>query len=115
MNIRPFRNINRRVTKEIKVGNVKIGNNNPVSVQSMTNTLTSNSKSTINQINKISEMGADLVRVSVPDKDSSRALKEIVKHSAIPIIADIHYHFERALEAADNLSLIHISEPTRPY
>ena len=102
MNIRPFRNINRRVTKEIKVGNVKIGNNNPVSVQSMTNTLTSNSKSTINQINKISEMGADLVRVSVPDKDSSRALKEIVKHSAIPIIADIHYHFERALEAADN-------------
>ena len=102
MNIRPFRNIKRRPTKEIRVGNVLIGNNNPISVQSMTNTLTINSKQTIEQINNLAEEGADLVRVSVPDTESSLALKEISKHSTVPIIADIHYHYKRALEAADN-------------
>ena len=102
MSIRPFRDINRKKTKEINVGKLLIGNNNPISVQSMTNTLTTDTKSTINQINSLSEEGADLVRVSVPDKDSSYALKEITKHSTVPIVADIHYHYKRALEAADN-------------
>ncbi|RPF74579.1 MAG: flavodoxin-dependent (E)-4-hydroxy-3-methylbut-2-enyl-diphosphate synthase [Rickettsiales bacterium TMED289] len=102
MSIRPFRDINRKKTKEIKVGDVLIGNNNPITVQSMTNTLTSDAKSTIKQIDQIVSEGADLVRVSVPDKESSEALKEITKHSPVPIIADIHYHFKRALESADN-------------
>ena len=102
MNIRPFRDINRKKTREITVGNVKIGNNNPISVQSMTNTLTTDINSTIKQIESIASEGADLVRVSIPDADSAAALKEISKHSSIPIIADIHYHYKRALEAAEN-------------
>ena len=102
MNIRPFRDIKRKKTKEIKVGDVYIGNNNPISVQSMTNTLTTDIKSTLRQIDLITNEGGDLVRVSVPDENSSHALKEICKHSQVPIIADIHYHYKRALEAADN-------------
>ncbi len=102
MNIRPFRDIKRKKTREIKVGDVHIGNNNPISVQSMTNTLTTDIKSTLNQINLIAKEGGDLVRVSVPDESSSQALKDICKHSQVPIIADIHYHYRRALEAADN-------------
>ena len=102
MSIRPFRDIKRNITKEINVGNVKIGGNNPISVQSMTNTLTKDIKKTVNQINQIAEVGADLVRVSCPDEDSTKALKEIVKHVSIPIIADIHFHYKRAIEAADN-------------
>ncbi len=102
MSLRPFRDINRRKTKVINVGNVKIGGDNPISVQSMTNTLTTNVKETINQINDIAKEGADLVRVSCPDKESTSSLKEIVKHSAVPIIADIHFHYKRALESADN-------------
>ena len=95
MSIRPFRDINRKKTKEIRLGNVLIGNNHPITVQSMTNTLTSDAKATLNQINDIANEGADLVRVSVPDEESSKALKEITKHSAIPIIADIHFHYKR--------------------
>tara|TARA_B100000700_G_C15024147_1_gene847272 strand:- start:401 stop:1504 length:1104 start_codon:yes stop_codon:yes gene_type:complete len=102
MSLRPFRDINRKKTKVIKVGDVAIGGNNPISVQSMTNTLTKNAKETLKQINEIAKEGADLVRVSCPDEDSSLALKEITKHSSIPIIADIHFHYKRALEAADN-------------
>ena len=102
MSIRPFRDIKRRVTKVINVGNVKIGGNNPISVQSMTNTLTKNIKETLNQINKISEAGGDIVRVSCPDEESTRAIKEIKKHSPIPVVADIHFHFKRAIEAAEN-------------
>ena len=102
MSIRPFRDIHRRKTKVINVGNVKIGGNNPITVQSMTNTPTKDIKATISQINEIANEGADLVRVSCPDKDSTIALKEIVKHSSIPIIADIHFHYKRALESADN-------------
>ena len=101
MSIRPFRDINRKKTKVIKVGNVKIGGDNPISVQSMTNTLTTNVKDTINQINQIQNEGADLVRVSCPDESSSKALKEIVKHVDIPLIADIHFHYKRAIEAAE--------------
>ena len=102
MSLRPFRDIFRRKTKVINVGNVKVGGENPITVQSMTNTLTKNTKETLNQINKISEVGGDIVRVSCPDKDSTKALKEIVKHSSIPIVADIHFHYERAIEAAEN-------------
>ena len=81
MSIRPFRDIKRRKTKEINVGKVKVEGNNPISVQSMTNTLTTNIKATIKQINEIHSEGADIVRVSCPDEESSRALKEIIKHA----------------------------------
>ncbi len=102
MSIRPFRDIKRKKTKEIYVGKVKIGAMNPISVQSMTNTITKDAKSTINQINKIAEAGADIVRVSCPDTDSTAALKEICKHVSIPVVADIHFHYKRAIEAAEN-------------
>ncbi len=102
MSIRPFRDIKRKKTKVISVGKVKIGGDHPISVQSMTNTKTTDVKSTINQINKIAEQGADLVRISCPDEPSSLALKEISKNVSIPIIADIHFHYKRALEAAEN-------------
>jgi len=102
MSIRPFRDIQRKKTKAVHLGNVIVGNNNPITVQSMTNTLTKDSKATLKQINEIANEGAELVRVSVPDEDSSNALKEIVKHSYVPIIADIHYHYKRALESAEN-------------
>ena len=102
MNVRPFRNINRKKTKVINVGGIKVGGDNPISVQSMTNTLTTDISATIEQINKIHEVGADLVRVSCPDEDSSKALKEITKNVQIPVIADIHFHYKRAIEAAEN-------------
>ena len=102
MSIRPFRDINRRKTKVINVGNVKVGGDHPISVQSMTNTLTTNIKATINQINEIKNEGADLVRVSCPDENSAKSLKEITKNVNIPVIADIHFHYKRAIEAAEN-------------
>ena len=102
MSIRPFRDINRRKTKVINVGSVKVGGNNPISVQSMTNTLTTDIKSTVKQIKEIQDEGADLVRVSCPDEDSSKALREIIKNIDIPVIADIHFHYKRAVEAAKN-------------
>ena len=102
MSIRPFRDIKRRKTKVINVGNVKVGGDNPISVQSMTNTLTTDVRATINQINEIHNEGADLVRVSCPDESSTKALKEIVSNVNIPIIADIHFHYKRAIESAKN-------------
>ena len=102
MSIRPFRDIKRKKTREINVGKVKVGGNNPISVQSMTNTLTTDIKATIKQINEIQSEGADIVRVSCPDEESSRALKEIIKHVDVPIVADIHFHFKRAIEAAES-------------
>ena len=102
MSIRPFRDILRRKTKTIKVGKVNVGGENPISVQSMTNTLTKDIKNTIKQIQEISKAGADIVRVSCPDQESSKALKEIVKHIDIPVVADIHFHYKRAIEAAEN-------------
>ena len=102
MSIRPFRDIKRRVTKVINVGKVKIGGDNPISVQSMTNTLTRDVKNTLKQINNISEVGGDIVRVSCPDEESTNALKEITKHSTIPIVGDINFHYKRAVEAAEN-------------
>ena len=102
MSLRPFRNIDRKKTKVINVGDVKIGGDNPISVQSMTNTLTTDIKATISQINAIHEEGADLVRVSCPDEDSTNALKEITQNVKLPVIADIHFHYKRAIEAAEN-------------
>ena len=100
MEIRPHRIINRKKTKEIKVGNVSVGGNSQISVQSMTNTLTTNVKETIKQIHSLEEAGADIVRVSCPDEESTKSLKAIVKEVKVPIVADIHFHYKRAIEAA---------------
>ena len=100
--IRPFRKINRKKTKEISVGKIKVGGNNPITVQTMTNTLTTDHKSTIEQINKVNEAGADIVRVSCPDSKSTASLKTIIKNVDVPIVADIHFHYKRAIEAAEN-------------
>ena len=100
--IRPFRNISRKKTKVINVGKVKVGGDNPITVQTMTNTLTTDHKSTIDQINKVTEAGADIVRVSCPDSKSTEALKTIIKYVDVPLVADIHFHYKRAVEAAEN-------------
>ncbi len=102
MSLRPFRDIHRKKTKVINVGDVKVGGNNPISIQSMTNTLTSDIQATIKQIHEIHEEGADIVRVSCPDKESALALKKITKNVSLPIVADIHFHYKRAIEAAEN-------------
>ena len=101
MNIRPHRTINRKKTKEIKVGNISVGGGSQISVQSMTNTLTTNVKETIKQIIGLEKAGADIVRVSCPDESSTKALKDIVKEVKAPIVADIHFHYQRAIEAAE--------------
>ena len=100
--IRPWRNIYRRKSRQIYVGNVAIGGDAPIAVQTMTNTLTTDIKNTIEQVVAASEAGADIVRVSVPDLESSKALKEIVKESPVPIVADIHFHYKRGIEAAES-------------
>tara|TARA_Y100000590_G_scaffold346026_1_gene396070 strand:- start:830 stop:1927 length:1098 start_codon:yes stop_codon:yes gene_type:complete len=100
MSIRPFRDIKRKKTKKIKVGKVEVGGDSPISVQSMTNTLTQNIKDTVKQTNELSEAGADIVRISCPDKESSMSLKKIVSEVDVPIVADIHFHYKRAIEAA---------------
>ena len=100
--LRSYQKISRRNSKVINVGKVLIGGQNPIAVQTMTNTLTTNSKDTLSQIERAAKLGADIVRVSVPDKDSSDSLKEIVKHSSVPIVADIHFHYQRAIESAEN-------------
>jgi len=99
---RSYQKIDRRKTRIIKVGDLEIGGNSPILVQTMTNTLTSDAIATLNQIKRVVDVGADIVRVSVPDKESSKALKEICKKSPVPIIADIHFHYERAIESAKN-------------
>ena len=101
MEIRPHRIIKRKKTKEIKVGKVSVGGSSIISVQSMTNTLTTDIKSTINQIHQLEEAGADIVRVSCPDEASTKALKDNVKEVTAPIVADIHFHYKRAIEAAE--------------
>ena len=100
MEIRPHRIIKRKKTKKIKVGNIFVGGDSPISVQSMTNTITSDESSTIKQINDLNEAGADIVRVSCPDEESTKALKNIVKSTKLPIVADIHFHYKRAIESA---------------
>ncbi|MDQ3471724.1 MAG: flavodoxin-dependent (E)-4-hydroxy-3-methylbut-2-enyl-diphosphate synthase [Pseudomonadota bacterium] len=99
--IRPWRTIERRASRQIMVGSVPVGGDAPISVQTMTNTLTSDAKATIDQIRRCEEAGVDIIRVSCPDKESTAALKEIVRETRVPIVADIHFHYKRALEAAD--------------
>ena len=98
--IRPWRNIERRVSRQIMVGKVPVGGNAPISVQTMTNTLTHDVKATLEQIQRAAIAGADIVRVSAPDVESTRALHEICRESPVPIVADIHFHYKRAIEAA---------------
>jgi (E)-4-hydroxy-3-methylbut-2-enyl-diphosphate synthase len=99
--VRPWRNIYRRKSRQIMVGSVPVGGDAPISVQTMTNTVTTDIKGTIAQVQAAAEAGADIVRISVPDQDSSRALKDIVKESPVPIVADIHFHYKRGIEAAE--------------
>jgi len=99
--IRPWRDIERRKSRVIHVGSVPIGGDSPIAVQTMTNTLTSDASATIKQVQACAEAGADIVRVSVPDIESSKALREIVTESSVPIVADIHFHYKRAIEAAE--------------
>ena len=101
MQIRPHRIIKRKKTRVINVGKIKVGGDSPISVQSMTNTLTTDIKQTVNQIHALEEAGADIVRVSCPDQDSTLALKKITKEVKAPIVADIHFHYKRAIEAAE--------------
>tara|TARA_B100000945_G_scaffold318505_1_gene323475 strand:+ start:27 stop:1118 length:1092 start_codon:yes stop_codon:yes gene_type:complete len=102
MEIRPHRAIKRKKTKKISVGKVSIGGDSVISVQSMTNTLTTDIKATINQINQLEDAGADIVRVSCPDEKSTLSLKQISKEVSVPLVADIHFHYKRAIEAAKN-------------
>ncbi len=99
--IRPWRNIDRRKSRQIMVGSVAVGGDAPISVQTMTNTDTSDVAATVAQIQACAEAGADIVRVSTPDESSTRALRDIVRESPVPIVADIHFHYRRAIEAAE--------------
>src|SRR6186997_3231174 len=101
MSIRPYRDIVRRKSRQVMVGSVPVGGDAPITVQTMTNTLTADADATIEQIRRCEEAGADIIRVSCPDEDSTKALHRIVKASQVPIVADIHFHYKRAIEAAD--------------
>ncbi|MEO1656799.1 MAG: flavodoxin-dependent (E)-4-hydroxy-3-methylbut-2-enyl-diphosphate synthase [Pseudomonadota bacterium] len=102
MSIRPWRDIDRRQSRQIMVGNVPVGGGAPIAVQSMTNTDTADANATLEQIERIVEAGADIVRVSCPTEDSTAAMKEITKYAGVPIVADIHFHYKRGIEAAEN-------------
>ena len=101
MSIRPYRDIVRRKSRRIMVGSVPVGGDSPITVQTMTNTLTADAQATIDQIRRCEEAGVDIIRVSCPDEESTAALPEIVKAAKVPIVADIHFHYKRAIEAAD--------------
>src|SRR3954466_1434023 len=98
--VRPWRAITRRPSRQIRVGSVLVGGDAPITVQTMTNTPTSDAGATIDQIRRIEEAGCDIVRVSCPDEASTAALPAIVRAANIPIVADIHFHYRRAIEAA---------------
>lgn len=101
MSVRPYREIQRRKSRRIMVGDVPVGGDAPITVQSMTNTQTSDAQATIRQIHALEEAGADIVRVSCPDEDSTAALKTIIDNVSVPIVADIHFHYKRAIESAE--------------
>ena len=101
MSVRPYRDIHRRKSRQIRVGDVLVGGDAPISVQSMTNTLTTDVDATVAQVLALEEAGADIVRISVPDEASSAALKDIIKQVNVPIVADIHFHYKRGIEAAE--------------
>lgn len=100
MSVRPYRDIDRRQSRKIRVGSVEVGGDAPISVQSMTNTLTTDVKATVGQVRALEEAGADIVRISCPDEGSTAALKSIIAQVDVPIVADIHFHYKRAIEAA---------------
>ena len=100
MSVRAYRDIVRRKSRKIRVGKVEVGGDAPITVQSMTNTVTADVRGTIAQIRGLEDAGADIVRVSCPDEDATKALPAIVKASRVPIVADIHFHYKRAIEAA---------------
>ena len=102
MSVRPYRDIHRRKCRQILVGKVPVGGDAPITVQSMTNTLTHDVKATVEQIQGLEQAGADIVRVSCPDQESALALKDIVRQVQVPIVADIHFHYKRAIEAAQS-------------
>jgi (E)-4-hydroxy-3-methylbut-2-enyl-diphosphate synthase len=102
MSVRPYRDIHRRACRKVYVGKVPVGGDAPITVQSMTNTLTNDVKATVEQIKALELAGADIVRVSCPNPESSLALKEITRQVTVPIVADIHFHYKRAIEAAEN-------------
>src|SRR5690242_16057009 len=102
MTVRAYREILRRKSRQIRVGKVAVGGDAPITVQSMTNTLTTDADATIRQVDALTRAGADIVRVSCPDEGSTAALKEIVRRSEVPIVADIHFHYKRAIEAAQS-------------
>src|SRR2546430_3213775 len=102
MSVRPYRDIHRRACRKIHVGKVPVGGDAPITVQSMTNTLTSDIKATVEQVQALERAGADIVRVSCPDQESALALKQIVREVTVPIVADIHFHYKRAIEAAQS-------------
>src|SRR6202162_6138317 len=102
MSVRPYRDIHRRAARTIHVGKVPVGGDSPITVQSMTNTVTSDVKATVEQVQALERAGADIVRVSCPDQESALALKEIVRQVAVTIVADIHFHYKRAMEAAES-------------
>src|SRR5579872_4336742 len=102
MSVRPYRDIARRRCRQIHVGSVPVGGDAPITVQSMTNTLTHDVKATVDQIHALEAAGADIVRISCPDQESALALKHIVRQVEVPIVADIHFHYKRAIEAAES-------------
>ncbi len=102
MSYRPYQQIERRKSRQIHVGNVPVGGDAPITVQTMTNTLTTDVPGTVAQIRRAEEAGVDIVRVSCPDQESSLALKDIVRQVSVPIVADIHFHYRRAIEAAES-------------
>src|ERR1700738_1371670 len=102
MSIRPYRDIYRRACRKIHVGKVPVGGDSPITVQSMTNTVTHDVKATVEQVQALERAGADIVRISCPDQESALALRHIVRQVEVPIVADIHFHYKRAIEAAEN-------------
>ena len=108
MSIRPYRDIARRKSRKIRVGNVEVGGDAHITVQSMTNTLTTDIQATIRQVKALEAAGADIVRISCPDEESTQALKSIVRAVAVPIVADIHFHYKSAIETATYEGLANI-------
>src|SRR5436190_18839741 len=99
--VRPWRAIDRRTSRKIRVGRVEVGGDAPITVQSMTNTLTADARATIEQVRQLEDAGCDIVRVSCPDEDATPALKAIAKAATVPLVADIHFHYKRGIEAAE--------------
>jgi (E)-4-hydroxy-3-methylbut-2-enyl-diphosphate synthase len=99
--VRPWRAIDRRASRKIRVGDVEVGGDAPITVQSMTNTLTADAKATIEQVRQLEEAGCDIVRVSCPDEESTAAFREIARAAKVPLVADIHFHYKRGIEAAE--------------